>query len=192
MLGQVGLNQWPAHHAQSLPGINEASDLDLVLGDNTLYVADVGQDSVARIKVDDSTLMPDGQILNLPGDTLTALAVDWITHNLYWSSSKKPQIYVTSADGKFTSLVLQAGLQDTTSIALHPPTGRMCFTAIGSSGNVALPQVDCAAMDGRNQMLLWKKTQLPSFLTFSSQGTTVYWADIGKFDVEDCSTALST
>ncbi|MCJ8742663.1 hypothetical protein PDJAM_G00084880 [Pangasius djambal] len=176
--GQVGLKQWPAHHAQSLPGINEASDLDLVLSDNTLYVADVSQASVAQIKLGDSTLMPEGQILHLPGDTVTVLAVDWITHNLYWSSSKKPQIYVTSAGGKFTSMVLQAGLQDTTSIALHPPTGRMCFTAIGSSGNDVLPQVDCAAMDGRNRMLLWKKTQLPNFLTFSSQGTTVYWADI--------------
>ncbi|XP_034168449.2 low-density lipoprotein receptor-related protein 2 isoform X2 [Pangasianodon hypophthalmus] len=175
---QVGLKQWPAHHAQSLPGINEASDLDLALSDNTLYVADVGQASVAQIKLGDSTLMPEGQILHLPGDTVTVLAVDWITHNLYWSSSKKPQIYVTSAGGKFTSMVLQAGLQDTTSIALHPPTGRMCFTAIGSTGNNVLPQVDCAAMDGRNQMLLWKKTQLPNFLTFSSQGTTVYWADI--------------
>lgn len=179
--GPVGLKQWPAHYAQSLPGINEASDLDLVLGDNTLYVADVSQASVTQMKLSDSTLIPDGEMLNLPRDTVTALAVDWITHNLYWSSSRKPQIYVTSADGKFTSMVLQAGLQDTTSIALHPPTGRMCFTALGSSGNDALPQVDCSAMDGRNRLLLWKKTQLPNFLTFSNQGMTVYWADIGKF-----------
>lgn len=179
--GQVGLKQWPAHYAQSLPGINEASDLELVLRDNALYVADASQASVARMKLSDSTLIPEGEMLRLPRDTVTALAVDWITHNLYWSSSKKPQIYVTSAGGKFTSMVQQAGLQDTTSIALHPPTGRMCFTALGSVGNDALPQVDCAAMDGRNRMLLWKKTQLPNFLTFSSHGTTVYWADIGKF-----------
>lgn len=181
MYNQVGLKQWPAHHAQALPGINEASHLDLVLGDHTLYVADSIQASVAQIKMGDSTLMLEGQMLPLPGDTVTTLAVDWITHNLYWSSSKKPQIYVTSAGGNFTSMVLQAGLQDTISIALHPPTGRMCFTAIGSSGKDALPQVDCAAMDGRHQVVLWKKTQLPNFLTFSSQGTTVYWADIGKF-----------
>lgn len=133
------------------------------------------------MKLGDSTLIPEGQVLNLRRDVVTALAVDWITHNLYWSSSKKPQIYVTSADGKFTSMVLQPGLQDT-SIALHPPTGRMCFTAFGSSGNDALPQVDCAAMDGRNRMLLWEKTHLPNFLTFSSQGTTIYWADIGRYE----------
>ncbi|TSM12587.1 Low-density lipoprotein receptor-related protein 4 [Bagarius yarrelli] len=175
---QVGLKQWPAHNAQSLPGITKASDLDLVLSDNMLYVADISQASVTSIKLGDSMLTPKGLMLHLPGDTLTALAVDWITHSLYWSSNKKPQIYVTSADGKFTCLVLQAGLQDATSIALHPPTGRMCFTAIGLSGNSAVPQVDCAAMDGRNRVLLWKKTQLPNFLTFSSQGTTVYWADI--------------
>ncbi|XP_047660949.1 low-density lipoprotein receptor-related protein 2 isoform X4 [Tachysurus fulvidraco] len=176
--GQAGLKQWPAHNAQSLPGINEASDLDLVLSDNMLYVADVSQAAVAQIKLGESTWTHEGLMLHLPGDALIALAVDWITHNLYWSSSKKPQIYVTSADGKFTSMVLQAGFQDATSIALHPPTGRMCFTAIGSLGKDAVPQVDCAAMDGQNQMLLWKKSQLPNFLTFSSQGTRVYWADI--------------
>lgn len=145
-----------------------------------LYVADVSQACVAQMKLSDTTLMPKGQILQVPRDTVTSLAVDWITHNLYWSSSKKPQIYVTSANGKFTSMILQAGIQDTTSIALHPPTGRMCFTTLGSSGNDALPQVDCATMDGRNQILLWKNTQVPNFLSFSSQGTTVYWADIGK------------
>lgn len=146
-----------------------------------LYVADGSQSLVAQMKMSDSTLTPEGQLLHLRGDAVTALAVDWITHNLYWSSSKKPEIYVTSAGGKFTSMVLQTGLQDTTSIALHPPTGRMCFTAIGSSKKDALPQVGCAAMDGRHQIVLWKNVQLPSFLTFSSHGTAVYWADVGKF-----------
>ncbi|XP_053372116.1 low-density lipoprotein receptor-related protein 2 isoform X2 [Clarias gariepinus] len=176
--GQVGLKQWPGHYAHSLPGINKASDVDLVLGDSILYVADVSQASVVSFKMDDSTLTPKDKMLHLPGDTVTALAVDWVTRNLYWSSHKKPGIYVTSASGKFTSVVLQAGIWDTTSIALHPPTGRMCFTVVGSSGNDALPQVDCAAMDGRNQIILWKKTQLPNFLTFSNHGTTVYWADV--------------
>ncbi|KAI5614294.1 low-density lipoprotein receptor-related protein 1B [Silurus asotus] len=176
--GQVGLKQWPTHQTQSLPGINEASDMDLVLSDDTLYVADVGQASVAKIKLGDS-MMPELQMLQLSGDIITALAVDWITHNLYWSSSKKPQIYATSAGGTFTSMVLQARLQDPTSIALHPPTGRMCFTAMETSGKDVLPQVDCAAMDGRSRMVLWRKTRLPNFLTFSSQGTTVYWVDVG-------------
>ncbi|KAF5897937.1 low-density lipoprotein receptor-related protein 2-like isoform X5, partial [Clarias magur] len=177
--GEVGLKQWPGHYAHSLPGVNEASDVDLVLGDSMLYVADVNQASaVLSFKMGDSTLTPEDKILYLPGDTVTALAIDWVTRNLYWSSYKKPGIHVTSAGGKFTSLVLQAGPWDTTSIALHPPTGRMCFTAVGSSGNDALPQVHCAAMDGRNRIMLWKKTQLPNFLTFSNQGTTVYWADV--------------
>lgn len=148
---------------------------------------------MAQIKLGDLTLIPEGMLLHLPGDTLAVLAVDWITHNLYWSSSRNSRIYVTSSDGKFTCMVLQAGLQDTTSIALHPPTGRMCFTAIGSSGNDAVPHVNCAAMDGRNRMLLWRKTKLPNFLTFSSQGTTVYWADIGKFERYGyCSIVLCT
>lgn len=151
------------------------------MADNLLYVADAGKAVVAQIKMGNSNLMSEGYPLHLPGDMVTALAVDWITHNLYWSSSKKPQIYVTSAGGKYTVMVLDPGFQDTTSIALHPPTGRLCFTAMASSGNEALPQVECASMDGRNRVVVWKKMQTPRFLTFSSQGTTLYWADIGKF-----------
>ncbi|XP_036450335.1 prolow-density lipoprotein receptor-related protein 1 [Colossoma macropomum] len=176
--GEVGLKQWPEHRALALPGINGATGIDLVLQDNMLYLADSSQPSVAQLKLEESGLVPEGDPLQLLGDTVTALAVDWITHNLYWSSIKQPQIYVSSPGWKYTAMVVQAKLQDTTSIALHPPTGRLCFTAVELGDSKILPQVDCASMNGQNRMVLWKKTQMPMFLTFSSQGSTVYWADI--------------
>ncbi|XP_066507849.1 prolow-density lipoprotein receptor-related protein 1 [Hoplias malabaricus] len=176
--GKDGLKQWPDHRAMALPGISEATDMDLVLGDNMLYLADANQASVSRFKLGETSLEPQGSPMQLSGDTLTALAVDWITRNLYWSSVKKPQLYVSSPGWKYTAIVLQAELQDTTSIALHPATGRMCFTAVGRENSKTLPRVDCASMNGQNQMTLWKKGQIPMFLTFSSQGLTVYWADI--------------
>lgn len=37
-------------------------------------------------------------------DSVAALAVDWVTSNLYWSSIKKPDLHVTS-DGHTAALL---------------------------------------------------------------------------------------
>nr|XP_055065094.1 low-density lipoprotein receptor-related protein 2 isoform X1 [Misgurnus anguillicaudatus] len=177
--GQTGLKEWPAHRALALPSVNEASNFDMLLTDLTVFLADAGQGSVAQLKLASSGITPAGHILQLKGDLVTALAVDWVSYNLYWSSVGSPQLYVTSPGGKYTSLVLQAKLQGTVSIALHPPTGRLCFTAVGQNGPEPLPQVDCAHMDGSNRALLWSKSKMPISLAFSDMGTTLYWADTG-------------
>ncbi|XP_042588115.1 low-density lipoprotein receptor-related protein 2 isoform X5 [Cyprinus carpio] len=175
-----GLKTWPEHRALALPAVKEASDFDLLLKDRTISVADAGRGSVAQLKLSSSGCTPIGHVLQLKGDLVTALAVDWVTQNLYWSSVKNPQLYVTSPGGKYTSLVLPAELEGTISIALHPPTGRLCFTAVGRRAAQSLPQVDCAHMDGSNRTLLWSKAKMPASLSFSEKGTTLYWADIGN------------
>ncbi|XP_073685377.1 uncharacterized protein [Garra rufa] len=177
---EVGLKSWPEHRSLSLPAVNEASDFDLLLKERTISVADAGRGSVAQLKLSSSGFTPIGHVLQLKGDLVTALAVDWVTRNLYWSSVKSPQLYVTSPGGIYTSVVLQAELEGTISIALHPPTGRLCFTAVGRRGAESLPQVDCAHMDGNNHTLLWSKAKMPASLGFSETGTTLYWADIGN------------
>ncbi|XP_059400694.1 low-density lipoprotein receptor-related protein 2-like [Carassius carassius] len=177
---EFGLKTWPEHRALALPAVNEASDFDLLLEDRTVSVADAGRGSVAQLKLSSSGFTPIGHVLQLKGDLVTALAVDWVTRNLYWSSVKSPQLYVTSPEGKYTSLLLQAELEGRISIALHPPTGRLCFTAVGRRGPQSLPQVDCAHMDGSNRTLLWSKAKMPVSLAFSEKGTTLYWADIGN------------
>lgn len=42
------------------------------------------------------------------GDSVAALAVDWVTSNLYWSSSKKPELHVTSRAQGHTAALLHA------------------------------------------------------------------------------------
>ncbi|KAI7789745.1 putative low-density lipoprotein receptor-related protein 2 [Triplophysa rosa] len=178
-LQETGLKKWPVHRAFALLSINEASNFDLLLKDRTVFLADSGQGSVAKLKLSSSGFRPAGHVLQLKGDLVTALAVDWVSHNLYWSRIRSPQLYVTSPGGKYTLLVLQAELQETISIALHPPTGRLCFTAVSRKGSEPLPQVDCAHMDGSNHTLLWSKAKMPISLAFSDTGTALYWADTG-------------
>lgn len=45
------------------------------------------------------------------GERVTALALDWVTSNLYWSSSLRPHLHVTSRQGGHTALLLQGALQ---------------------------------------------------------------------------------
>lgn len=41
-------------------------------------------------------------------------------------------------------------------------------------------EVVCSWMDGRNKDVLWTKSSLPGSLSFSSEGTVIYWADTGE------------
>ncbi|KAM9517802.1 uncharacterized protein ACWYII_044611 isoform 3-T3 [Salvelinus alpinus] len=175
----VGLKRLPEHHIWSLPGMHQASGLDFAVRERKLYLADAAQGSVDLLKLSSSGLTPGSRVLNLQDDTVMALAVDWVTLNLYWSSRKQPDLHVTTTKGQHTAPLLQLGLQGTTSIALHPPSGRLCFTALGQVDVRSLPQVYCAFMDGRSQKLLWRKAVMPTSLLFSNKGTQLYWADIG-------------
>ena len=174
------MKRLPEHHIWSLPWAHQASGLDLAVQERNLYLADAAQGSVDLLKLSSSGLTPDSRVLNLQDDTVMALAVDWVTLNLYWSSRKQPDLHVTTTRGQHTAPLLQLGLQGTTSIALHPPSGRLCFTALGQVNVRSLPQVACAFMDGRSQKLLWRKAVMPTSLLFSNKGTLLYWADIGE------------
>ncbi|TRZ00822.1 hypothetical protein DNTS_026704 [Danionella cerebrum] len=175
---ELGLKKWPSHRSLHLLGVSEASGFDLLLRDSSLSVADASQGSVSQLKLGSSSLTPVGPLLQLKGDLLTALAVDWVTQNLFWSSVQSPQIHVTAPGGKYSRLVLQVQLEGMVSIALHPPSGRLCFTAVGRRGPESLPQIDCAHMDGNNRTLLWRGSRMAVSLAFSGTGKALYWADI--------------
>lgn len=78
------------------------------------------------------------------------------------------------------SLVRRLSFQSATSIALHPPSGRLCYTSVGVAGRKNQAQVDCAWMDGRNKAVLWRKAVFPFSLVFSDDGSVIYWADTGE------------
>ncbi|KAI3362051.1 hypothetical protein L3Q82_012395, partial [Scortum barcoo] len=181
----VSLKKMPNGRVLALPGVTEASGLDVSIQELSVYVADAGQGSVNVLQLGSSRsrqgLTPSGQILQLRDDSVTALAVDWVTSNLYWSSTERPDLHVTSRHDGHTTLLLQGSLKGTTSIALHPPTGRLCYAAIVLvAGGKSQTEVHCTWMDGRNKAVLWRKSSLPSSLVFSNQGTMIYWADIGE------------
>ncbi|CAI5666582.1 unnamed protein product [Oreochromis niloticus] len=173
----VALKKMPNSRVLALPDVNEAMGLDI--STQELYVAYVGSVDVLKMGSYRSRqgLTPAGQVLKLKDDSVTALAVDWVTSNLYWSSRSRPNIHVTSRNGGYTTSLLQGSLTVTTSIALHPFSGRLCYTAVVMAGGRTQTEVVCAWMDGRNKAVLWGKSRIPNSLVFINNGSRLYWAD---------------
>ncbi|XP_070760898.1 very low-density lipoprotein receptor [Enoplosus armatus] len=174
------LKGWPEHLALQVPSVNEAAMMDYSLRDHTLFLTDDGTTSLSSFKLKDSDLSSQGQLLKLLGDTITAMALDWATLNVYWSSNKQPRLQVTSITAAHTAVIIKEGIGRVESIALHPPSGRVCFTNLGPQGAAGTTAtVECANMDGAERSVVWKDAVQPTSLDFSSNGDTIYWADTG-------------
>uniref|UniRef100_A0A668ATG4 Si:dkey-88l16.3 n=1 Tax=Myripristis murdjan TaxID=586833 RepID=A0A668ATG4_9TELE len=171
------LKGWPEHLALQVPNVNEAAILDYSLRDHTLFLTDRGTTSLGLFKLKDVDLISQGQLLKLLGDTITAMALDWITRNVYWSSTKQPRLQVTSATGVHTAVVIRDDIGGLESIALHPPSGRVCLINVGLQGTGTLATVECAHMDGAERRVVWKDAAQPTSLIFSNKGDQIYWAD---------------
>ncbi|XP_042276604.1 very low-density lipoprotein receptor isoform X1 [Thunnus maccoyii] len=173
----AGLKVWPEHLALQVPIVNKAAIMDYSLRDHTLFLTDDGSTSLRSFKLKDSVLASQGQLFKLLGDTITAMALDWVTLNIYWSSTKQPRLQVTSITRAHTAVLLKEGIGRVESIALHPPSGRVCFTNLGLQGTGTVATVECANMDGAERHVVWKDAVQPTSLVFSSNGATIYWAD---------------
>ncbi len=175
----MGRKNWPEHRRFDLPSMNKPTMLDLVLRDLTLYVSDGGQPGVGLFKMKDTDLVPRGKLLQLHKDSLRTFSVDWITLNMYWSSEKLPGLQVTSPDGAHTSVIIKDGVRAIESIALDPPSGRLCFSNKAQEGHMT--QVECAYMNGQNRTVVWSNSVRPASLILTDEGNKLYWADTGMF-----------
>lgn len=174
------LKGWPEHVAFQLTSVNEVAIVDYSIRDETLFLTDSVTNSLYAFKVKDSSLVSRGEIFKLLENTITAIAIDWVTLNIYWSSSKQPRLHVTSVRGAHTAVVLKEGIKTVGSIALHPPRGRVCFTNLGFKGTGSVALVECADMDGTGRRVVWKDAVQPSSVVFSANGDAIYWTDSGE------------
>nr|XP_029133644.1 low-density lipoprotein receptor-related protein 1B-like isoform X4 [Labrus bergylta] len=178
------LKGWPEHVAMQVPSVNEAAILDYSLRDHTLFLTDDSTTSLSSFKLKESNLSPRGQLLKLMGDTITAMALDWVTLNVYWSSNKQARLQVTSTMAAHTAVLIAEGIVRVEAIALHPPSGRVCYVNVGLQGKGS---VECANMDGAERVVRKEAVQASS-LVFSSTGDLIYWADTGSGTI--CSVQL--
>ncbi|CAL8297111.1 unnamed protein product [Gadus morhua 'NCC'] len=174
----VELKQWPEHQALPLYNVNEATMLDYSLREQALLLTDTGTTSLGLFKLQDGNLSPRGQLLKLLGGTITAMALDWLTLNVYWSSTKQPRLQVTSFDGAHTAVLVKEAVGTLESLAVHPPSSKVCFVNLVQQGNAGpLAAVECANMDGSKRGALWQDGVRPTSLLFANDGGEIFWAE---------------
>ncbi|KAG2466656.1 LRP2 protein, partial [Polypterus senegalus] len=172
----VGMKILPEHKVFSVPIVNQISAMAYVLKNHTLFVADSEGQFIGQFKLKEPSLAFRGKVLQMDRVMVTAMAVDWITLTLYWSGGFPAFICVTSANGAHTAAVLE-NLNQVNSIALHPPTGYMCFSELDVKRNKF--KIECSFMNGKNRKLVWSEGSRPGSLVFSESGAVLYWADPG-------------
>lgn len=174
------LKGWPEHLALQIQSVNKANLMDYSLKEHTLFVTDDATSSLSSFRLKDSLLTSRDQLLELLDDAITAMAVDWITLNIYWSSYKQPRLQVTAVTGTYTAILIKEGINRVGSIALHPPSGRVCFTNMDLEATGSTATIVCASMDGGEQRVVWKDAVQPTSLVFSNNGDNIFWADTSK------------
>ncbi|XP_055551826.1 low-density lipoprotein receptor-related protein 4-like [Falco cherrug] len=170
--GSQGL---PPHQALPLAKVGRLSAIDYSVKDKSLYFAEVGGDSIGLLRLKDWGRLSWKLVVAVEG-TVTSLALDWLSGNLYWIGGQPPSIHVAAPGGRWALELLSKGLQGAAWLALSPRASSMCFvTAAGSRRPGAA--VECAAMDGTNRRAVWRKAWAPTSLAFGGIGTRLYWAD---------------
>lgn len=121
------------------------------------------------------------QDLNMKGNSKpTALAVDYIADNLYWTeadrtgSKPRGRVMVARTDGRYRRALVSAGIEYPTSLVLDPQMGRMFWADAGSA-----PKIEIAWMDGsKRRPVVTENIRHPTGLAID-QGMdhTIYWTD---------------
>ncbi|KAJ8943769.1 hypothetical protein NQ318_011981 [Aromia moschata] len=121
------------------------------------------------------------QDLEMKGNSKpTALAVDWVGNNLYWTetdrtgSKPKGRVMVAKTDGRYRRSLISVGLEYPTSIVVDPKMGRVFWTDAGS-----LPKIEVAWMDGsKHRPVITDEMRHPTGLAIDYEmDHTLYWVD---------------
>ncbi|MEQ2168910.1 hypothetical protein GOODEAATRI_019522, partial [Goodea atripinnis] len=145
-----------------------------------IYLRSMRRDGIALKK------MPNGRDFDLPGVTdAMSLDLSMAESSVFVAYLRHGSVDVLKfGNSRSKPDLVPAGqilnLQGVASITLHPSSGRLCYSAIVIMGSRSQMEIHCAFMDGRNKVVLWKKSSIPISMVFANDGTRIYWADTGE------------
>ncbi|KAG8593872.1 hypothetical protein GDO81_000976 [Engystomops pustulosus] len=171
------------HQIAKLKNVHLISSIDYIIQDRSLVFSVKQGGYIASTKAKDSDFT-DWKKIVFVDDSVSFIAVDWTTGNIFWSSTVKQSIQVATANGMYTASVLEEDLYKPTCLALYPPSGLLCYFDAGIESKKNSLKIECANMDGNNRRVLWKKSKAVVGLTFADSGTRLYWADRGYGTIE--------
>ncbi|KAJ1066726.1 hypothetical protein K5549_006278 [Capra hircus] len=174
----------PGHRILPFTNVNQLASMDYVVQEKVLYLTEWNTGDIWLLRLKDSGKLSWRKIISVEG-TVTDLAVDWLSGNIYWIGSENAHINIASPRGQYSTVLLSGSLYRPTRIVLHPPTAVMCFVDLGPQDDGRhSSSIECASMDGSRRKVLWRKPQVPVGLSFSDAGTRLYWADPGRGLIE--------
>ncbi|XP_040181351.1 low-density lipoprotein receptor-related protein 1-like isoform X2 [Rana temporaria] len=159
----------------SLTNVNQVSSFDYILRDRTFVFAVKNGGYIASIKSKGRESADWKKVIHVE-DSVTSIAVDWINGNIYWISTSKPYIQVTTSNGLYKTTVVK-NLYQPFCLAIFPSTGMMCYFDAGSVIQEKPSKIECADMDGFEPRVLWNKSKFVVGLSFADSGRKIYWAD---------------
>ncbi|XP_078324342.1 low-density lipoprotein receptor-related protein 1-like isoform X2 [Crassostrea virginica] len=108
------------------------------------------------------------------------LAVDWIGKHIYWTDAQTHKIQMATYDGKKTRTVVNTGLDQPHSIAVHPELGKIYWT---DRGNPA--KIESANLDGSSRKVLVENNIIwPNGIAIDYPNSRIYWVDTKKQTIE--------
>ncbi|XP_077334553.1 uncharacterized protein LOC143975874 [Lithobates pipiens] len=159
----------------SLTNVNQVSSFDYILQDRNFVFAVKNGGYIASIKSKDRESADWKKVIHVE-DSVTSIAVDWINGNIYWISTSKPYIQVTTSNGLYKTVVVK-NLYQPFCLTIFPSTGMMCYFDAGSVIQEKSSKIECADMDGIEPRVLWIKSKFVVGLSFADSGSKIYWAD---------------
>ncbi|KAF4074785.1 hypothetical protein AMELA_G00243160 [Ameiurus melas] len=86
----IGLHDWPEHQRFDLPEAKVAAAFDLVLREQALYIWDGTTGAMGLFKLKEAGVTWRGTLFKLRKGSIAAMAVDYSTLNVFWSSTDQP------------------------------------------------------------------------------------------------------
>ncbi|KYN23000.1 Vitellogenin receptor [Trachymyrmex cornetzi] len=129
-----------------------------------------------------SSNIPDSKdIVTVGLSRISAMAIDWITENLYFTDKINHHIGVCKISETYTTCtVLIDDIDQPMGIALLPTRGKMYWCDWGSNPHIAV-----AGMDGKNiRVFVSENIKAPRSLTIDYQADRLYWVDFKLRKIE--------
>ncbi|XP_066431008.1 very low-density lipoprotein receptor-like [Eleutherodactylus coqui] len=171
------------HQIVNLIDVKQISSIDYFIQDRSIIFVVKHGGYLASTKVKDLASKDWKKVVDVD-DSVTCIAVDWVTGNIFWISTSKPSIQVATSNGLYKAVVLDQDLYTPSCLALDPSTGLMCYFDAGLESKKYSLKIECANMDGTNRKVLWRRSRTVVGLTFADSGTRLYWADKGSGTIE--------
>nr|XP_015214112.1 PREDICTED: low-density lipoprotein receptor-related protein 1B isoform X3 [Lepisosteus oculatus] len=103
----------------------------------------------------------------------SALAVDWIGKNLYWSDTEKKTLEVSKVNGLYPTILVSSGLKNPKDLALDTQSGYVFWIDC-----CEYPHIGRIGMDGTNQnVIIDTEVSRPAALMIDYVNKRLYWAD---------------